>query len=140
MENSFESNYWHSICKRSKKFDQRVFELQYRYLRQNLSYIMLGSTFQQNRIHFILVLLLLHDTSYAFMKFDKFTSQNQPNELEIQDLHLQHLSHQIKLTNRELATVVVMHQRPSNIPAQEVEILKKQNKVFKRVQGKEKKL
>ena len=55
------------------------------------------------------------------MKFDKLISQNQPNQLEVHDLHIQHLPHKIKPTNRELATVVVTCQRLSNIPAQDAE-------------------
>ena len=55
------------------------------------------------------------------MKFDKLISQNQPNQLEIHDMHLQHLPHKIKLTNRELATTVVTRQRLSSIPARDTE-------------------
>ena len=47
------------------------------------------------------------------MKFHKLIFQNQLNQLEIHDLHLQHLPHQIKLTNQEVATVVVTSQRSS---------------------------
>ena len=55
------------------------------------------------------------------MKFDIMIFQNQPKQLEIDDLQLQHPPQQIKLTNWEQTTVVVMRQQPLNIPAQEVE-------------------